>query len=257
MARHLLYVNIQLHGSMSVDITQDTQHTYTCEEYTDLITSEHRKPKFMAFVESMACPFAEISRQLDLMLSKMDVDTAEGDQLDIIGEWVGADRVLGIDTSEASLYFSFDVVGAGWDYAIWYDGDDPEVGMSKVEDSVYRMLVKAKIASNMWNGTSEQANSLWKDVFEGSNIYFIDNFDMTMGVYVSGLSIDSVIYQLIVQGYLAIKPAGVRIAYYVLGPENPRAKTFAWSTNTDVAGGWGEGYWVQKVDIPEYDDRGV
>lgn len=238
-------------GSLSVVVTTSLNQAYTCQSYLDLVTNEHRKTKFLKFVETGACPFAELSNTLDKAILAFDVDTAEGDQLDIIGEWVGAERVLAIDTEASALFFSFDVDGSGWDYAIWYEDFDNNLGLKAVPDKVYRLMVKAKIMANMWNGTCEQANAMWKEVFNGSTIYFLDGFDMTMGVYVSGISLDSIIFELITQGYLAVKPEGVRIDYYIIGPEDPTAKTFAWGTETDIVGGWGVGYWSTKVPVIE------
>ena len=233
-------------GSLSVVVTTSLNQAYTCQSYLDLVTNEHRKTKFLKFVETGACPFAELSNTLDKAILAFDVDTAEGDQLDIIGEWVGAERVLAIDTEASALFFSFDVDGSGWDYAIWYEDFDDNIGLKAVPDKVYRLMVKAKIMANIWNGTCEQANVMWKEIFNGSTIYFLDGFDMTMGVYVSGISLDS-----ITQGYLAVKPEGVRIDYYIIGPEDPTAKTFAWGTETDIVGGWGVGYWSTKVPVIE------
>jgi hypothetical protein len=235
--------------SINANILVGENLAYTCKSYLNLVTNEHQKPKFLDFIETGACPFAKISNTLDKAITSFDVDTASGDQLNIIGEWVGANRVLSVDTDLASLYFSFDIAGSGWDFALWYEDEESGIGLKEVPDTIYRLMVRAKIAANMWGGTSYEANNMWKRVFEGSNICFLDNFNMTMGVYVSGLSLDSIMFKLLTEGYLAIKPEGVRISYYVIGPEDPTAKVFAWSTNNDITGGWGAGYWGQRVDI--------
>ena len=54
--------------------------------YLDRVTSEHKdKPKFMALVEARLKPFVDIFELLEEIDRAFDIDTAEGNQLDMIG----------------------------------------------------------------------------------------------------------------------------------------------------------------------------
>ena len=244
-----IYADLNNTATVSVYMTSELVSSYNCGDYTKLITSEHKKPKFVGFAESILLPIVGDSGVLSQMISKLDVDTASGDQLDILGKWVGVNRATTVDLEVSSLYFSFDIEDCGWDYAYWYEDYENCVGMRGIPDLVYRMVIKAKIASNHWDGTTEQARSRWKDVFGEGNVYIIDNQDMSMGVYVSGFSIDSVIYEVLQRGQLSIRPSGVRIDYYIVGPGSIGGKSFSWGIESELAGGWSEGYWVTNITI--------
>ena len=65
------------------------------EEYYDLITSEHRlRSNFMNLIEKVTTPLFDISYLLSQMENIFDINFAEGDQLDIIGSYVGATRYV-------------------------------------------------------------------------------------------------------------------------------------------------------------------
>jgi len=89
------------------------------EDYLNLITSEHRqKPKYVAMAEFTAEVYVHIQDVLTSMIPKFDVDTAVGDQLDIIGIWVGVSRNVRIPIS--GVYFSWDGdYTVGWDFGVW------------------------------------------------------------------------------------------------------------------------------------------
>ena len=83
-------------------------------KYTAKITSEHnQKPNFMGVVFNNTKPFASVQEFLGTYMQSFDLDTAIGAQLDVIGEWVGRTRYVGIPLS--GVYFSWDdLPSIGW-----------------------------------------------------------------------------------------------------------------------------------------------
>ena len=151
----------------------------TIDEYLNLITSQHRdKPKFVATVQAMAVNYVYLQDLLRSLHSYFDIDTALGNQLDIIGEWVGVGRNVNIPID--GVYFSWnDTASTGWNNGVWNGANDPTSGVTMLPDDSYRLLLKAKIAANSWDGTIPSMMELWETVFPGSHLLIQDNQNMT------------------------------------------------------------------------------
>ena len=122
------------------------------KDYGELITSEHRdKPRFMATVRAFCEPLAALQEDAQAMLAAFDVDTAIGDQLDIIGQWVGISRAVTIPMDV--YFFSWDDSANGWDAGIWEGIGEIKTSRYDLPDDMYRALIKAKIMANKWRGT--------------------------------------------------------------------------------------------------------
>jgi hypothetical protein len=162
-------------------------------------------------------------------------------QLDAVGEWVGASRYL--NTPLTGVYFTWDGLEAeGWDFGTWIGPFDPVSGLVSLPDSDYRILIKTKIAANSWDGTIPEAYRIWETVFADSSILIQDNQNMTMTVGVAGTVLSSVTQALLVGGYIPLKPMGVRVNYYAIGPTD--APLFAWDADASAAlAGWDIGVW--------------
>lgn len=178
------------------------------DDYVALITSEHRgAPNFVAVVRLAVQAFVDGINQFLGFVNDLDLDLAIGAQLDLIGLWVGLPRSLRIPI--AGVYFSFDTAGLGFDQGIWQSSLNPNAGVTTLDDDTYRVMLRAKIASNSWNGTLGQANALLGSIFPGLQVVIKDNFDMTESIIVSGSPLSALFQQLVTTGYLSFRPAGV------------------------------------------------
>lgn len=205
--------------------------------YLNLITSLYRdQPRFMGLCEALTAPLVEAQALLEDVRTAYDLDTAVGVQLDTVGQWVGRSRDLA--TPLTGVYFSWDESGVGWAEGAWKGLYDPETGMTSLGDEFYRMLLRAKIAANAWDGTIPGAYQVWETLFGDSGLMILlqDCQDMSMVVGVAGAIPDAVFRALLSGGYLPLKPAGVRIRHYALpvvaGP------LFAWNCDSDAVSGW-------------------
>lgn len=215
------------------------------DDYLDLITSEYReKPKFIAMITSDVSIPVRVQELMQSMIPIFDVDTAVGDQLDIIGKWVGVTRYVRIPI--AGVYFSWDSSEyTGWEFGSWQPFDEP-TEVNVLPDDAYRTLIKAKIAANRWKGTTDDAYAIWDEIFTGITILIQDHQDMSYDLALVGGIVDSLTLALITEGYIPLKPEGVRVnVYYVPVDSGP---LFGWDIESDYIGGWDEASWARELE---------
>lgn len=216
------------------------------DDYTSLITSEHNdKPLFMAVVVALCQGLVDVGNRNIGLPDDFDLDGAVGVQLDAVGLWVGISRVLPIPIT--GVYFSWDdTTLTGWESGIWQGPFDPSSGLTSLPDDQYRLLLRAKIAANHWDGSLQAAEAIWNFLFGGSpEIIVQDNQDMSMTVAFYGPPLSAVQQALLLGGYFPLKPSGVRVNYYGVPVDaNP---LFAWDVNSPELQGWGTGSWVKEI----------
>lgn len=186
----------------------------TTDAYTSLVTSEHNKrPNFMAMIAVQAQAYVDNINLLRSFAVLFDLDFAVGQQLDMIGVWIGASRNIPIPLT--GVYFAFNTTGLGFNQGTWFGIGDSASGLTVLSDDQYRLLLRAKIASNHWDGTVPGAYAIWAIVFqfEPFNILIQDNQDMTMQFTLVGTNIPAVTKALLTNGLIALIPAGVSATY--------------------------------------------
>lgn len=215
-------------------------------EYLNLITSEFReKPNFVAMMTADVSPALRIQELLSSFTTLFDVDAAAGDQLDIIGQWVGISRNVTIPI--AGVYFSWDGdYTLGWDYGSWQNSLAP-TDITVLPDDAYRTLIKAKIAANKWDGTTDGAYVIWDALFSTVTILIQDHQDMSYDLVFVGGIVDSLTLALIQGGYIQLKPEGVRVNQYVVPIDD--GPLFAWDVSpTAYLDGWDAGSWGREIE---------
>lgn len=216
------------------------------DDYVALITSEHRdKPLFVAVVSALVAPMVDEINLMRDFTRLFDLDEAAGQQLDVVGEWVGISRQLSVPLT--GVYFSWDSTALlGWDSGVWRGMFDPVTGLTSLPDDEYRALIKAKIAANHWDGTISGAEAIWAAVFGGSQTVILqDNQDMSLTIGFVGQPLSAVQQALLTGGYFPLKPEGVRVRFYAI-PANT-GPLFSWDTNSAQLQGWGAGSWSKEV----------
>lgn len=181
------------------------------QPYLDLVTSKHSdKPKFMAALEAVVRPVADITALLETIPGKFDLDTAVGVQLDAVGKWIGAPRVL--TSAIAGVYFAWDTPALGWDQGVWWRPGLNLGNLLVLPDDQYRTLLRARAASNNWDGTIPRAYEVWDLLFADTDytINIVDNGDMTMVFQLVAVAPpDALTVALVTGNFLTLKPAGV------------------------------------------------
>jgi hypothetical protein len=105
--------------------------------------------------------FDDVSQCLVKLDTALDLDSAEGNQLDVLGTCVGAVRMLPFQPS-------FDVSPV-------------------LDDTTYRTYIKAKIAQNQWDGTIGSLYAIWISLFPRARIIIADNQNMTATLRIKGV----------------------------------------------------------------------
>lgn len=220
-------------------------------KYTDLITNYHAgKPKFSAHVDLSTRPFTDASTALQGLITAFDIDEAIGVQLDVLGEWIGRTRIVSQPIS--GVYFSFDTDGLGWDQGVWQGAYDPDAGFTSLSDDTYRIVLKAKIAINNWNGQNDTLPPILETALAGSGLkmQIVDNQDMTISVWVfPEVDISLVSLELLAaikQGYLTVKAAGVwagDIQTPSIETPSVGSRFFGFDMDNEYIAGFDDGAW--------------
>ncbi|KVC71640.1 hypothetical protein WI73_11615 [Burkholderia ubonensis] len=215
-------------------------------DYTSLITSEHRdKPRFAATVAAVVQPLVDQMNLLASMPGKFDLDVAVGDQLDAVGLWVGVSRR--IRTPLTGIYFSFDIAGLGFDQGIWKGPFDPDTGLTVLDDDTYRLVIRAKIGANHWDGTLASSAAILNSIFGADTHVFIeDHQDMSMTIGISGKVPSAVFLALLAGGYIPLKPEGVRVNYTIVTTVDS-APLFGFDMSGPYVAGFDAGAWGKPV----------
>lgn len=224
-------------------------------KYTELITNYHAvRPLFSQHVDLSTRPLTDVSAALCGLLTAFDIDTAVGQQLDILGLWIGRSRYVAIPIS--GIFFSWDTEGLGYDQGVWQGPYDPDTGYNALSDETYRVILKAKIAINNWNGQNDTLPPILDAALAGSGIrmQIVDRQDMTIGVWVfPEVDISQVSLELIAairQGYLTVKAAGVWAgSIEIPSVETPSEgnRFFGFDMDNEYIAGFDTGSWEKTL----------
>jgi Protein of unknown function (DUF2612) len=181
-------------------------------DYLALVPSQLRgRPKFMAWLAAALQPLDDLNQCLATFNYSFDLDSAQGAQLDILGQIIGQSRTVGFQ---------------------------PSGGVSPtLDDPTYRLLLRASIAKNSWDGTIDALQSTWQQLFPGGRIAILDNQDMSATVILAG-AFSSIVVDLINNGYIVPEDATVKYTYIF-----PILPVLGLDANDDFISGPDLGHW--------------
>lgn len=160
-----------------------------------LIVQYHEKEKAIAETKLGASTFAG-DWVMDDVSKITDVDTAEGNQLDLIGKIVGRSRDANGFTF-GNAFYSYDDENDPMHYpehkgmsnigspvpARFKDYEETRKTIYSMSDGQYRTMIKLKILSNNSRGTLKDIDEGLQRAF-GGTVTITDNFDMTATITV-------------------------------------------------------------------------
>jgi hypothetical protein len=155
--------------------------------YLNVLTSEYKQtPVFNSWLSSVLRIASDISNCLQFISSNFDLDYAIGVQLDILGQIIGVPRTVPFQ---------------------------PSGGVSPIlDDTTYRLLLRATIFNNQWNGTSNSLYPIWNQLFPGGHISILDNQNMTATIIMTG-TFSSIIQDLISHDMIVPRPQAVAYTF--------------------------------------------
>jgi hypothetical protein len=136
-----------------------------------------------------------------------NVATAVGYGLDVWGRIVGMSRTIEVP---AGSYLGFEEADSwvGFGQGTLYSGQGQSGTAVSLSDPAYRLLILAKAATNIWDGSIPQLNQILLSLFQGlGNCYVRDNGNLTM-TYVFDFALTPVQLAIVEAGILP-RPAGV------------------------------------------------
>lgn len=233
----------RMQGSTTAELTS-VVWPQGVDGYVELITSQHIvRPRFVTMVKALTAPLSAMQETLWELAQSFDVDSAVGVQLDQVGEWVGVRRVLRMGLQ--GVYFSLDTEGVGFDEGVWKGRFDPDTELVRLPDDQYRTLIRARIAANHWDGTIPGAYAVWRGIFTDSVIFIQDWQNMSMTVGIAGLPLNAVLRALLTDGYIPLKPEGVRVDYYAVG--TIAGPLLGFDTDSAALAGFDVGQWAVEL----------
>lgn len=185
-------------------------------DYTKLLTSFYQGAPKMNAVVALICGQQGVTADVALSIpAAFDVDTAIGKQLDVVGQWVGASRILLVPTD---TFFAFDIIGRGFDEAVWkgpYQVDQYQISL---DDASFRRYIQAMILACQWNGRYSTLHAVHGACLPaGNSAKIIDDQSMNLTVVVTGPALSAQDEAILRYSALAsVKPAGVRLLQYIL-----------------------------------------
>src|SRR5215471_16222264 len=135
------------------------------EPWLTEVTSEHQdKQKYIDTVSITVQPYADTILTETNYFLYYDLDLAIGVQLDGVGEWVGRTRYLKVPVGNFFTWSTVDLK-LGWSQAPWKRPFDTGEGTLILPDESYRILLRAVILANHWDGTIPGAYDAYNEIF--------------------------------------------------------------------------------------------
>lgn len=155
--------------------------------YSNILTSQYRTTvQFNQWLDVVMNIANDISNCLQFITSAFDLDFAVGVQLDTLGLLIGVSRTVPFQ---------------------------PSNGVSPVlDDDTYRILLRATVANNMWDGKIGSLYPIWNSLFPGGQITIVDNQNMTAIIVMTG-TFSSIIQDLITNEMIVPRPQAVQYTY--------------------------------------------
>jgi len=180
--------------------------------YLNLLTSEYSSSAiFKQWLQTLLNILDDISNCLIEINGAFDLDVAIGVQLDVLGQIVGVFRTVPFQ---------------------------PSASVSPIlDDTTYRLLIKATIANNQWDGKIGSLYPIWSQLFAGGQIIIQDNQNMSANIILTG-TFTSIIQDLITHDMIVPRPEGVQYNYFIVG-----LPFFGFDRDDAFVAGWDTGKW--------------
>lgn len=178
--------------------------------FPSLVTSYNQKPKFLAMIESLTDGLYSFQQLAQILPSLFNIDTAVGQQLDVLGQWIGVSRTLSI----SKRWFSFNEPYEGFDLGDWFLFGDVPYRLVTLIDPLYRIILKAKILVNNFDGTRPSFEAILNQIFVIDQVSFTiqETAPMNITITVNGY-VNEIIFFLLENDVLKIIPMGVTVKW--------------------------------------------
>lgn len=178
--------------------------------YIETVISQYQNSaRMLALINNMDAyldPTANIAAFLSLV---QDLDTAQGYGLDVWGRILGANRVLQVTTSK---YLGFKE-GGTTDYDAFgqapFWAGKPATESFVLSDTAFRLLLFAKAAANIWDGSIPALNQLLLNLFPGRGNSYVAETGVMQITYTFNFTLQPYEVSIVNTAGILPKPVGV------------------------------------------------
>lgn len=177
--------------------------------WTTIISQYANSPVLTQLISDFAAYVDQATNFDDFFRLIWNVDTAQGEGLNIWGRIVGVQRTLHVPN--AGDYFGYFEAQPGsqpFNQAPFYTGDPLTTNFSLADDP-FRVLIFAKALANISDGSIPAVNQLLLNLFPGrGNVFVTDGLNMSM-TYTFQFALTPVELAIVSQSGVLPKPVGV------------------------------------------------
>ena len=168
------------------------------EEYAKLIVKQYySKPKARSEIEFKIAEFEKLYNIINTFPDEFDIDLAYGDRLDKIGKIVGVSRSVSEVVDKIGFGFEENSNARGFadkfnildSSAPFIEKFTPEYTDLQLDDTTYRIIIKAKIAVNNTSAymVSDERISIQQVIQSAfqNRAWVVDNYNMSLDLYIS------------------------------------------------------------------------
>lgn len=183
--------------------------------WATIISQYSNSPIITDLIVSMFDALDQTADIDDFFDKVFNILTAEGQGLDVWGRILGVSRVLQVPANDE--YFGYEEAlpdASGFGQAPFFSGQ-PVTDNFSLSDSAYRLLLLAKAAANISDGSIASINSILRTLFPGrGNCYCTDGRDMTM-TYTFEFALTQPEFAIVSNSGVLPRPAGVSVTIIV------------------------------------------
>lgn len=149
-----------------------------------LIGQFQEKEVIVAILEAIGEELDELDKVFDDLKNKRWIDTGEGKQLDGIGEIVGQSRQIAEALAIPFFGFQGQIGTMGFGQARFRDEKETWLATYNLADPEYRLVLWAKVAKNISNGTAEDTIRSLKFIFSAPYVFLeeVGNAKIAVGI---------------------------------------------------------------------------
>ena len=201
-------------------------------------------PNYLAIIRAIARTYDDQDEVLEY-IGNIDVYTARGVWLDLIGSIVGAARRVDIDLKYTYFgYSNLDSVAAGYGKGrYWYYGAPSSVS-NLLGDEEYRRVILAKAAQNSGDCSHISVVEVMQSVMDAENVFSFNGGNGNLDIMFDGAISDNMI-ALIKSGKIIPTAAGVGLRLLL---QYDSRKSFGYSNLNANAKGYGAGSYPRRVN---------
>lgn len=208
-----------------------------------LIWQYRGKPKARQTVGLLLSETKKVFGSAIQLSTLLDVNTATGYALDLVGRHAGIDRVM--KSIIPKEYFGWSEVEAalGFNTGVFYRYGDALKASSVLNDDEYRFLIKAKIIKNYQQPDIAGITYSLRHLL-GEQAFIIDNYDMSMNVVIPAGYLTPFRIHALKNLDILSRPVGVSYKYLIITDAQP----FGWSGDP-LAFGFNDGKFTRLMNV--------